>query len=103
MNLIDGTWNTEINTPMGLQKTEITFAVSGSKLTGTMVSERGTVSIENGEVNGNQLKWSTQISQPMVIELEFQVEVNGDELSGTVKLGMFGNAPVRGTRLPPPS
>jgi hypothetical protein len=30
--------------------------------------------------------------------LEFAVTVTGDNMAGSVKLGMFGNAPLRGTR-----
>jgi hypothetical protein len=34
----------------------------------------------------------------MPIKLEFSAEVNGDEISGTVKLGAFGNASFSGSR-----
>jgi hypothetical protein len=34
----------------------------------------------------------------MALTLEFTAAVSGDLLSGSVKLGMFGNAPLSGTR-----
>ena len=34
----------------------------------------------------------------MPLTLEFSAAVDGDRLSGSVKLGMFGDAPVTGTR-----
>ena len=63
-----------------------------------MSGDRGTLEITDGAVSGNTLTWTAQIEQPMPMKLSFNVEVNGDEMTGNVQLGMFGNAPVKGTR-----
>jgi hypothetical protein len=34
----------------------------------------------------------------MALTLEFSATVEGDSMTGTVKLGMFGDAPMSGTR-----
>ena len=38
------------------------------------------------------------MTQPMPIKLEFTGKVAGDKISGSVKLGAFGNASFEGTR-----
>ena len=98
MSSVDGTWNTTVNTPMGQQKGSLVVKSDGDTFTGTLSGQQGTLEITDGKVNGNQLTFSAQISQPMPMKLEFSAEVNGDELSGTVQLGSFGSAPLSGTR-----
>jgi hypothetical protein len=39
------------------------------------------------------------MSKPMPMELQFSAVVDGDDISGKVKLGMFGNASFSGTRV----
>jgi hypothetical protein len=41
-------------------------------------------------VNGNDLSWKVSITDPMPLTLEFSGVINGDEMSGSVKLGAFG-------------
>ena len=98
MSDVDGTWNTEVNTPMGEQQGQLTVNSDGDTFTGNMSGDRGTLEITDGAVDGNKLTWTAQISEPMSMKLSFSVEVNGDEMSGNVQLGMFGNAPLKGTR-----
>jgi hypothetical protein len=93
----DGTWNTTINTPMGAQQGTLTIATSGDTFSGTMAGRMGEMPV-SGTVEDGRLKWKTDISQPMPMTLEFDVGVDGDNLSGNVKLGAFGNAPITGTR-----
>lgn len=93
----DGTWNVTINSPMGAQKGDLTINTSGDTFTGTFAGAMGTQDI-SGKVAGDKLTWSTSITQPMPITLEFDVSVSGDSMSGNVKLGAFGSAPLTGTR-----
>ena len=39
-----------------------------------------------------------RVTQPKPLELEFKVEVDGNAMSGDVKLGDFGTAKLSGTR-----
>ena len=73
-----GQWNVTINSPMGAQQ--------------------GTLALEDGKADGASLSWAANVTSPMPIKLEFSAEVNGDEISGTVKLGAFGNASFSGSR-----
>ncbi|MFC3076739.1 hypothetical protein ACFODL_01420 [Phenylobacterium terrae] len=94
----DGNWKITINTPMGAQEVNANITTSGDTFTGTTSGRMGEQKIE-GKVNGDTLTWSTNISQPMPMTLEFQATVNGDNMTGTVQLGAFGSAPISGVRV----
>jgi hypothetical protein len=94
----DGTWNLEISSPMGAQKSTFDLKVEGNVLTGTLSSPQGPVAVENGKVEGDHGTWSSKVTMPMPMTLEFDVTCNGDTLSGMVKAGVFGKFPVAGVR-----
>ena len=98
MSNVDGVWNTVTNTPMGPQSATITLATDGNALTGNMAGSQGMIDIEDGAVDGDSLSWKANITSPMQMTLEFSATVNGDEISGSVALGAFGNASFSGTR-----
>ncbi|MCR9276664.1 MAG: hypothetical protein NXH85_01725 [Pseudomonadaceae bacterium] len=98
MSTADGDWNTTMNTPMGAQQGVLTLASSGSELTGKLSGAQGDLEITDGNIDGETLTWKAAMTQPMPITLEFTAKVDGDEISGDVKLGAFGNATFTGTR-----
>jgi hypothetical protein len=95
---IDGTWTIAMETPLGTRHASLALAVEGGALSGTMSGEAGTTAIANGRVSGNDIAFTVDITQPMTMTLEFSAKVAGDAMTGSVKLGMFGNAPLTGTR-----
>ena len=94
----NGTWNTTINTPMGAQNGTLELNVDGSDLSGKMSSPQGEMAIESGAIDGDSLSWKAAITAPMPMTLEFSATVDGDAITGTVKLGAFGEAEFSGTR-----
>lgn len=94
----DGTWNTTMNTPMGPQQGTMTLSTDGGALTGNISTPQGDVQLEDATVDGNALTWKASITAPMPMTLEFSATVDGDAISGSVKLGAFGNADFSGTR-----
>ncbi len=94
----DGTWNTTMNTPMGAQNGTMTLATDGGTLTGKLVSPQGEIELTDGTVDGDALTWKADITSPMAMTLEFSATVDGDSMSGNVKLGAFGDATFTGTR-----
>ena len=94
----DGTWNTTINTPMGAQNGTLHLQTSGATLTGKMAGAQGEIVLTDGKVDGNNLTWKAAMTSPMPMTLEFSATVDGDKISGNVKLGAFGNATFTGTR-----
>ena len=94
----DGNWKITINTPMGARTIDAAIKTNGDTFTGTTNSEMGSADIA-GKVNGNNLTWSFDITNPMPMKLEFDANVDGDKMTGNVKLGMFGNAALTGERV----
>jgi hypothetical protein len=94
----DGTWNTTMNTPMGAQQGTLTLASSGGTLTGKLSGAQGEIQLQDGKVDGNNVSWKANITSPMALTLEFSATVDGDKMTGNVKLGAFGNASFSGTR-----
>jgi len=95
---IDGNWKIDMETPMGTQSAQLQLASSGGKLTGKMMGSGGAVDLTDGRIDGNKASWKADIKQPMALTLEFSVTVDGGDMTGSVKLGMFGDAPLTGKR-----
>jgi hypothetical protein len=95
---VDGNWNITIKTPMGEQTGLLTLNTEGGALTGQMSGNMGAVAIENGAADGDSVKWSAKVTSPMPITLEFDGKVDGDSISGNVKLGAFGTSTFSGAR-----
>ena len=93
-----GTWTTTINTPMGVQTGTLVLTINDNELSGSMQSPQGEMAIADGKADGDNLSWNTSITSPMPMTLEFSAAVAGDEITGSVKLGTFGNADFKGTR-----
>ena len=93
-----GTWTTTINTPMGVQTGTLVLTINGNELSGSMQSPQGEMAIADGKADGDNLSWTTSITSPVPMNLEFSATVAGDEITGSVKLGAFGNADFKGTR-----
>ncbi|HXW27320.1 MAG TPA: hypothetical protein VEK73_21415 [Xanthobacteraceae bacterium] len=95
---VDGTWNLTMDTPMGERTSTLVVKAAGGALEGSQSAEGQTAAIFDGTVSGNSVGWKVSITQPMPLTLEFSGTVDGDAMSGTVQLGMFGSSPFRATR-----
>ena len=96
---IDGRWNLVMATPMGPQKMVGIFETEGDVLKGMLDSDQGSQDFE-GVVEGNRIKWDMKVTKPMSITLKYDLLVEGDTLSGKVKMGMFGTSKLTGERAP---
>ena len=94
----DGTWKTVMNTPMGAQEGTLELQIDGGSLSGKMKGAQGEIDLKDGSADGDNLAWKADITTPMPMTLEFRATVEGDKMSGNVKLGAFGNATFEGTR-----
>jgi hypothetical protein len=96
---VDGTYNIEMNTPMGARPGTLTLKTDGDSLSGTFSGGQGEQSFQDGTVAGEEVAWSIQMSGPMgEMKLDFKGTVSGDDISGQVQLGSFGSATFKGTR-----
>jgi hypothetical protein len=57
-NAIDGNWKGSRETPNGTMEFNYTFKVQGDSLTGTIKSQYGQVTLENGKVDGKKFSYS---------------------------------------------
>jgi hypothetical protein len=99
MSGISGKWDVTVSSPMGAQKSVLILNESGGALTGKLEGAQGALEIKNGKASGEDVSWAADMTQPMPITLEFSGKVQGDAISGNVKLGAFGSATFSGTRI----
>ncbi|TDJ25706.1 MAG: hypothetical protein E2O54_07545 [Gammaproteobacteria bacterium] len=94
----DGTWNITTTSPMGTQEGTLNLVTDGGTLTGKMSGPQGDIEIQDGTADGDKLTWKAEVTSPMAITLEVEAAVDGDEISGSIKLGAFGTASFSGKR-----
>jgi len=95
---VDGTYNVEMQTPRGTQTGQLIIKAAGNQVSGTYKSARGDQNF-TGTADGDNLAWSINVQgQAGSMKLDYKVKITGDELSGTVQLGQFGNAPIKGKK-----
>jgi carbon-monoxide dehydrogenase large subunit len=88
---IDGDWKMVLATPMGAQEMTGHFETDGESLSGYLSSPQGQQAF-TGTVEGNRLKFDLKVA------LKYDIAVEGDRLSGKVKMGIFGSAKLTGER-----
>jgi cytochrome P450 len=92
-------WELTLQTPMGPQLMTAEINRTGDSFAGTISSgEMGTREL-TGKISGNVLAWTLNLDKPVSIKLSFEAKVEGDSMTGTVKLGMFGKAALAGRRI----
>ncbi len=101
MSDVGGKWDCLVKSPLGEQKSVMTVNVSadGASWTGDNTGAMGSLTCDNGKVDGNKLTWTMDMKVPMPMTLECDATIDGDTLTGGVKAGMFGTSPMSGTRM----
>ena len=79
---VAGTYDTVVKSPMGDQKGTFTVVPGddGNTFTGSMA------------------KWKMDMTVPMPMELNCEATVTGDQLTGKVNAGAFGDMPLTGEK-----
>jgi hypothetical protein len=97
---VDGTYNVEVDTPLGKQTAKLTLKADGDTLSGNVDSSMGgVIEFSGGSVSGDDVAWNMEIDSPLgKIDLEYKGRITGDEIEGEVKAGNFGSSPFKGTR-----
>jgi hypothetical protein len=96
---ITGDWKLDIDSPAGRQDIVASFQENDCVLTG-IVTNRTSKSVSDifdGSVSGDTLEWKIRL-QPMRLVFAFSTKVEGDTLSGKVKMGLLGKFNVTGKR-----
>jgi hypothetical protein len=94
-----GNWAIQVKAPLGVQKFDVTFDEQGNVLTGTATNAEGhTQDIQNGKVDGDEASWDLTIKKPLSATVAFSAALDGDEISGTARIGALGSAKFTGER-----
>lgn len=96
MSSIVGRWDVRITTPIGSLQAEYRFAADGSAVA-TLREE--TTQLQDVVVDGSRVTWRQSVRKPMRLNLEFDVLVDGDVLSGHSRAGRLPRSQVDGQRL----
>ena len=97
---VAGTYDTVVKSPMGEQKGTFTVVPGddGNTFTGSMAGGMGSMDVKDGKIDGDTLTWAMDMTVPMPMELNCEATVDGDQLTGTVNAGAFGDMPLTGQR-----
>jgi len=94
-----GTWKLSISTPVGEQTPVLILIEDAGTLTGELtLPGAASVEVKHGVALGDQLTWTSAVTSPIAITLNFDVTVRGDTLEGECSSAMFPSFPVTGRR-----
>jgi hypothetical protein len=96
--MIAGEWDVAIKTPIGSLQVLYTFTNESGVLTGTAVGKAETVALRDITVAAQRVTWRQSVTKPMRLNLEFDVVVDGDALTGHSKAGRLPRSAVTGVR-----
>ncbi|MFI1912905.1 hypothetical protein [Nocardia sp. NPDC020380] len=99
---IVGTWDLTLRTPIGSLAIVYTFTDSDGTVRGTATGKGETVqlheiTIETTE-SGNHATWRQSVTRPMRLDLDFDVTVTGDRLTGWSRAGRLPRTKVTGSK-----
>ncbi len=98
MTGIAGTWDVAIKTPIGSLAVEYVFTADIDGLSGAATLRGDTVPLVDIAVDGDRVTWRQSITKPMRLNLAFEVDVDGDQLTGHSRAGRLPRSAVSGTR-----
>lgn len=91
-------WDCVTKAPFGDQTSVFTIVRDGDSFTGSNVAEIGELPVVDGRIDGDRLVWKMPTQKPMPMTLVGKAVIDGDRLTGTVTMGVFGKAEMTGVR-----
>ena len=92
---VDGTWKTQFDSQIGVQKYTYVFHVDGTNVTGTATGERdmgtNTVAITEGSINKDQISFVEPLKfGDNDLRIEYTGKIAGDQIQFHRKVGDVG-------------
>ena len=88
---VTGRWEMTINTDQGALPGTLTLQQDGEALSGSLISDQGTIEFDGGTVSENKLEWVVEVDAGgQFIEIAMSGVVDGDMISGTMDFGGYG-------------
>lgn len=95
---VTGTWELNVESPMGSRASDAIFTQTGETLGGKMVSPRGETPL-TGTLQGEAINFGINVNvQGQNLQIDYTGTVTGDTMSGTVVFGSFGDGKWTGKR-----
>ncbi|MHC9297494.1 hypothetical protein ACRCUN_33975 [Mycobacterium sp. LTG2003] len=99
---INGIWDVKIKTPIGSLAVIYRFSESDGIVNGSAEGKGETVQLEDimvtNQPDAQRIRWKQSITKPMRLNLDFDVSVTGDQMSGHSKAGRLPRSVISGIR-----
>jgi hypothetical protein len=99
---VGGVWDVTIKTPIGSLPVVYTFTDDGGTIVGTATGKDETVPLLNLTVvnddGAERVTWKQRVTRPIRLNLDFDVVIDGDQLTGYSKAGRLPRSNVAGVR-----
>jgi hypothetical protein len=95
---IVGDWDVTIKTPIGSLAVVYTFTPTDHGMVGSATHRGAVVALQDISTEGDRVTWHQSVTKPMRLNLDFDVTVSGDTLTGHSKAGRLPRSAVTGTR-----
>ena len=99
MTEIDGRWHLEFPSPTGTKTGILDVKTDGTHATGTMLGDHGNSAEIIGSVEGSNLHYEVDVTEPIPMKVAFTLRFEGEAVTGTIKPGDLPAADVSGVRL----
>jgi hypothetical protein len=93
-----GEWDVAIKTPIGSLEVLYTFTDDAGVISGTATGKGETVALRDITIAAHRVTWRQSVTKPMRLNLDFDVMVDGDRLTGHSKAGRLPRSAVTGVR-----
>ena len=88
---VTGSWDMTINTDQGALPGTLTLQQDGEALSGSLISDQGTLEFDGGTVSENKIEWVVEVDAGgQFIEIAMSGVVDGDMMTGTMDFGGYG-------------
>jgi hypothetical protein len=94
---LTGDWDVTIKTPIGSLAVVYSFT-DDDGIAGTATGRGEKVPLHDIVVAGQRVTWRQSVTKPIRLNLEFDVVIDGDRLTGHSKAGRLPRSPVTGVR-----
>ncbi|GIP37900.1 hypothetical protein J31TS4_11800 [Paenibacillus sp. J31TS4] len=98
-SIFEGEWDTMIATPVGKLAVKLHIATVNGVIQGKASQGDELSPFIDPALRGNTLCWSQRITKPMRLNLNFEVTVDGDLMTGFAKAGLLPASKLSGKRI----
>lgn len=103
MSAITGTWHLRMKTPIGTIDADYRFTETPDGLTGTATGAGEETRLNEiacaTTADGERVTWHQSITKPLRLNLQYDVAVTGDTLTGHSRAGRLPRSQVTGQRV----